>query len=475
MNTRLLVKVIIGLVLIGLVGIPACGKREVERQKEETIGGLDWAEGITLKDITMGVGYNESLIKDWQAQVVIEYRRLKEEKPFMHWETSWAQKGRKLYFDRRKFKSKGTEGWKEWIRVKGTFDGEKSRIWSSANNKGSIHASRHGSLDSSWTFPSKLGLELHDYSKRYLSKLITEGRVKLREKTQEVDGHHCYVLDVKVAGEGIEYEIFMDVKRGFRPIRIIEYALGWNLKRKGILRVVDDIQLEQFGDVWVPVSGVVKAYSWDSGESTYAQDITITTKKVKVNSGIVDDLFVLKFEDGTEVWNDLTKTWYRAGEVDLEPVPDNIVKEVTAGQMLGKRAPDFTLDKMDGGEFTLSGEKDKVVVLYFWATWCGTCIRALPRLQKVYEWGKKNQRPVVIYCIDIGEGPKRITRLWERKGFSMPVLLDRTGRVAKLYGVMGLPKTVIIADGKIQHTSVGGSEGRVKELLTDLLSRSPNR
>jgi peroxiredoxin/outer membrane lipoprotein-sorting protein len=122
--------------------------------------------------------------------------------------------------------------------------------------------------------------------------------------------------------------------------------------------------------------------------------------------------------------------------------------------LVGSEAPDFTLDAMDGKPVTLSDMKGSVVVLDFWATWCGPCVMAMPHLDKVYKDMKEDG--LKVYAVNLREGPEKVKNFMETKGLSLPVLYDKEGEVAKQYGVQGIPTQVIIGkDGTVKKVIVG--------------------
>jgi len=126
---------------------------------------------------------------------------------------------------------------------------------------------------------------------------------------------------------------------------------------------------------------------------------------------------------------------------------------------INKPATDFTLKKLDGGTVTLSALRGKVVVLDFWATWCGPCQASFPFLQKVYEKYKDNP-DVVILAMDTWERVKAdaregvVRKFIENHGYTFPVVFD-DNEVEK-YGVEGIPtKFLIDKKGMIQFKDVG--------------------
>ena len=120
-------------------------------------------------------------------------------------------------------------------------------------------------------------------------------------------------------------------------------------------------------------------------------------------------------------------------------------------------APGFTLPTLDGGSVALSDYRGKIVLLEFWATWCGPCRMSMPSLEAVYR--KYRDQGVVALFINVEE-PADHVRRWAGRRFTAPILLDEDGRVAQRYGVEGIPRLFVIdQDGRLAYAHEGYGGG----------------
>jgi peroxiredoxin len=149
--------------------------------------------------------------------------------------------------------------------------------------------------------------------------------------------------------------------------------------------------------------------------------------------------------------------------------------EVRNSALIGKPAPDFELELLDGTKFRLSGHRDKIVVLDFWASWCGPCQQTMPQIDKVAR--EFSDRGVELIAVNLEEPKDRIQATLDRLKLKTPVALDRTGRVAEQYGAASIPQTVIIdRSGKVVRLFVGGGPkfgDQLRTALQAVLSENP--
>lgn len=135
--------------------------------------------------------------------------------------------------------------------------------------------------------------------------------------------------------------------------------------------------------------------------------------------------------------------------------------------LVGKDAPTIELDLLDGTKFKLADHKSKIVILDFWASWCGPCLQAMPLVDKVaHEFADQG---VELIAINLEETPEKVKAALERLKLKTTVALDQNGRVAERYGVTSIPQTVIInREGKVARLFVGGGPRFDEQIRTAL-------
>jgi len=144
---------------------------------------------------------------------------------------------------------------------------------------------------------------------------------------------------------------------------------------------------------------------------------------------------------------------YVKGE-NPKDAPDGEREQPQLKAKVGEKALDFTLTGIDGAQFSLQGLKGKVLLLDFWATWCGPCKQVMPTIQKIADEYK--DKDVAVFGVNTWErGEGAAQKYMESKGFTYPCLLAGD-ELAKSYGVPGIPTLLVIGkDGVIVLAEVG--------------------
>ncbi len=141
----------------------------------------------------------------------------------------------------------------------------------------------------------------------------------------------------------------------------------------------------------------------------------------------------------------------------------------TESPLVGKPAPDFTLNLLDGKKFHLTDAKGKVVILDFWATWCGPCLQAMPQVERVAH--EFEDQGVQLVAVNLQEEPKAISSMLERHKLKVTVALDSNGAIAEKYAATAIPQTVIInREGTVSYLFVGGGPHLEEQLRNSLRS-----
>jgi len=136
--------------------------------------------------------------------------------------------------------------------------------------------------------------------------------------------------------------------------------------------------------------------------------------------------------------------------------------------LVGRTAPTFELQMLNGGTFNTADSLGKdILILDFWATWCGPCRKALPVLAQVADAYK--DKGVLFCAVDVAEPEDRVRPFVEKLGYTFNIALDREARVAELFRVNGIPQTVIVdKNGVIQAVHIGLLPNLQQRLTTEL-------
>jgi len=134
-------------------------------------------------------------------------------------------------------------------------------------------------------------------------------------------------------------------------------------------------------------------------------------------------------------------------------------------------APDFTLKSRGGANIKLSELRGQVVMINFWASWCGPCRQEMPLLEQIYQ----HYQPMgfTLLGINVEEDSAAADKVLKEIPVSFPVLYDNRNRVSESYQVRAMPSTILIdRDGQVRYLHQGyksGYEDAYQEQVRELI------
>jgi len=121
-------------------------------------------------------------------------------------------------------------------------------------------------------------------------------------------------------------------------------------------------------------------------------------------------------------------------------------------------APDFELPARDGQSVRLSDLRGQVVLINFWATWCGPCRKEMPLLEQLHQ--RYEPLGFTLLGVNVEENPGDAEAFLEDVPVSFPVLFDPQNEVSRMYDVSAMPSTVIVdREGNVRYLHHGYQEG----------------
>ncbi len=121
-------------------------------------------------------------------------------------------------------------------------------------------------------------------------------------------------------------------------------------------------------------------------------------------------------------------------------------------------APDFTLKSMSGENVKLSELRGQVVMINFWASWCGPCRQEMPLLDELH--ARYSPMGFTMLGVNVEKDPSKAQSLLKDIPVTFPILFDQENTVSEAYDVIAMPSTVVVdRDGNIRYVHHGYKPG----------------
>lgn len=135
-------------------------------------------------------------------------------------------------------------------------------------------------------------------------------------------------------------------------------------------------------------------------------------------------------------------------------------------------APDFTLEALSGPNLRLQEYRGQVVLINFWASWCGPCRQEMPVLDRLHQ--RYEEAGFAVLGVNVEGKRAPAEKIAKQSNVSFPVLIDASQSVSKKYDLEAMPSTVMVdRDGKIRYIHRGykpGDESKYLEVVKQLIS-----
>ena len=275
------------------------------------------------------------------------------------------------------------------------------------------------------------------------------------KKADKQDAGHCVPCQKKMVKYGIEFRDWKAAEtgadellaeaQGDRELAIGHYHFGRVLLAEGIERKKDEL----FTRAHEEMTKALSAYP-NFPDAIFGDGQTLAYLKQ-------DDAAKARFEQFAKM------------RPEDDPDRQRALRYVDQPELARARmAPPFAVTTTDGQRISLDDLKGKVVLLDFWATWCGPCREALPHMKDL---AKKFQgEPLVLLSVSLDGDEKKWKEFVSKNEMSWPQYRDGgfTGPIAKLFDIHAIPHTFTIdADGVLQDEHIGDAaiEGKIKKLI----------
>jgi thiol-disulfide isomerase/thioredoxin len=298
-------------------------------------------------------------------------------------------------------------------------------------------------------------LKTYNTAVELMSQRMDAGALGEFKKADKQDGGHCYACQKQMIRLGSELDDWKTVElaaqemtadaKGDRAIAIAHYEYGVILVREAMQKHKEEFYTRAHDEFLKAIA------SYAGFPEALFQDGRVLAQLHQ------DDAAKARFEEFAKM------------EKPDDPNHQRALRYISNPELARARmAPAFAVTTLDGQHISMDDLQGKVVLLDFWATWCGPCREALPHLRDV---AKKFQgQPLVVLSVSLDSDEEKWKKFVAENGMSWAQYRDGgfTSPISKLFGVTAIPHTFTIdAEGVLQDEHIGDAsiEGKLKKLL----------
>lgn len=289
---------------------------------------------------------------------------------------------------------------------------------------------------------------------------LRTGKVIDAEITQDAAGHPIATALIEFTGgkrKGRRYRCHFDPTKNYLPTQVA-YLLD-----DGSVNVLIELSYQEVidGSTWFLQTATRKIFypgataadldRWNS------KSVWTIAEKLHVNRDIPDEAFEIDFPDGTLVRDSAHSSIHR---VNSQPTPD-----ADALTSVGDEVPAFEVQLTDGKTFNSRDAKGKVVVINFFATWCGPCVTEMPQLEKEV-WQRFKSQGVVVLSVGREHTKEQVAEFQQQHELTFYVAPDTDRSVYGKFAKKMIPRNYVIdRSGKIAYQSMGYSQPKFASLV----------
>ena len=139
---------------------------------------------------------------------------------------------------------------------------------------------------------------------------------------------------------------------------------------------------------------------------------------------------------------------------------------------VNSEAPDFTLETLAGGNLRLQEHRGEVLLINFWASWCGPCRQEMPILDRLHQ--RYEEAGFAVLGVNVEGKRKPAEKIAKKSKVTFPVLIDAGQKVSEAYDLEAMPTTVVVdRNGKVRYIHRGykpGDEAKYIDVVKQLIA-----